>query len=72
MQPLAVHDRYVLVRNGVGEGGGRGGGREVHLPLGPSLTTVPLRLLKLDKGLDEIPWRPKRLETESLLWHWLS
>ena len=54
----------------MGEGGG---GREVHLPLGPSLTTVPLlRLLKLDKGLDEIPRRPKRLETESLLWHWLS
>ena len=54
----------------MGEGGGRS---EVHLPLGPSLTTVPLlRLLKLDKGLDEIPWRPKRLETESLLWHWLS
>ena len=70
MQPLAVHDRYVLFRDGVGQGGG---GREVHLPLGPSLTTVPLlRLLKLDKGLDEIPWRPKRLETESLLWHWLS
>lgn len=34
MQPLAVHDRYVLVRDG------GGGGREVHLPLGSSLTTM--------------------------------
>lgn len=37
MQPLAVHDRYVLVRDG---GGGGGRGREVYLPLGSSLTTV--------------------------------